>query len=70
MKLSKWQPAESKPKMKGVYQTKDKLGEGAQYWTGKHWGSYSESILACLIRSDKKRKSVWQDVQWRGVIEE
>jgi len=56
MKLSKWQPAGSKPKLKGVYQTKDKSGfEGAQYWTGKYWGIYSATVFMCELRKRKTK---------------
>jgi hypothetical protein len=67
-KLTKWFHADMKPTRIGVYETKDggMEGTGFQYWDGKSWqfwGYSAEDAFLCR----NKGKSIFQNVQWRGL---
>lgn len=69
MKLTDWIPGDIKPVRVGVYQRRT-TSDGYvawSYWNGRYWGSYEITAeWACL---ERKYKSGFQNIPWRGLAE-
>ena len=69
-KTTDWFPSRIKPVREGVYQREHLLIGKTLYahWDGKYWGRLAETPK--MADYYKHRISMYQDLRWRGLVEE
>lgn len=63
--VGEWIDGKIKPVYPGVY---ERNGIGFAFWNGEFWGRIGRSAKSAAYKS-KRKPSVWQDVEWRGLTE-
>jgi hypothetical protein len=64
-KLTKWFPADVKPKHPGVYERRNAFWRYA-FWTGRVWSPGADNVEEAYEIADYDQ-STYQDVPWRGL---
>lgn len=69
--LSEWQPVSIKPTLIGLYKRKEIDGDiGWQHWNGKYWCWWYSSKKEYVNYPNITTKSIFQEGEWQGVIED
>lgn len=67
MRRTKWYDGAIKPVRVGLYERRLNRLVSWSYWNGKYWGLLNSSAKFAV--SMKLTRSVYKNLQWRGVTE-